>query len=89
MDSQKVFATLTDGAAIDLSQVVAFFDSRYIPADLTKAMKDRKVIDLCSDGRKTSTKTLILTHDNLAFLVEAEVEYVCQLMRKNGFIVSD
>lgn len=87
MDSQKVFASLADGADVDLTQIVAYFDSRYIGEDVAKALKDRKVIDLCTDGKKTTTKTVILTRDNMAYIVEAEVESVSQLLRKNGFTV--
>ena len=87
MDSQKVFDSLADGADVDLTQIVAYFDSRYIGEDVAKALKDRKVIDLCTDGKKTTTKTVILTRDNMAYIVEAEVESVSQLLRKNGFTV--
>ena len=88
MESKQVFVSLADGAVIDISKVTAFFDSRYV-SDMTKFMKDKKLIDLCSESQKTTTKTIILTSDDLAVLIEAEVESVCQLMRKYWFIVSD
>ena len=89
MDSHTVFATLADGVAVDLTQIVAYFDSRCFVEDVTKALKHRMIIDLCTDGKKTTKKTVILTRDNVAYIVGAEVESVNQLMRENGFIIFD
>ena len=89
MESQKVFAAMTDGGYVDLSQIAAFCDSRYIPMELYEYHDDDSIIDLCESGKKTSPKTVIFTCNDRRYIVEEDVKFICQIMRKNGFKVSD